>query len=225
MTESAARMNEVVSAVQPMLRERGFKKQRHAFAREVEGGITHSIQFVMGRHEPHPDRRPGLYGAFTVEVGVFVDAVAELAGEAKPRFVRAFDCQFRERAGVLFEGEDTWWALDQPVPDLAEGMEVLLSDVLLPCLERLSSVDGILATWHAGELGTMFAAEINVALLHLVRGDRDAAAQMFRAELGRTDVPGYAVNLVSLGQELGLDVSMDDARVVNLLAAERDQRL
>jgi hypothetical protein len=221
VTEVAARMDEVVRAVYPLLRERGFKKQRHAFARDLGNGITHAFQFVMGRHEPHPDRQPGFYGAFTAEVGVYVEALDELVGTSKPRFVRPYDCQFRERAGMLLEGEDTWWALDRRLEDLAAGMADLVTEIAFPWFDRLTTVDDILASWHAGTLRTMFVAEVNIALLHYAQGEPDVAADMFRTELGRTDHRGAAERLVALGQGLGLEVSMGDAKVVNLLEAER----
>jgi hypothetical protein len=47
-------MDEVVRAVHPLLRDHGFKEQRHAFARDLDNQITHAFQFVMGHHEPHP---------------------------------------------------------------------------------------------------------------------------------------------------------------------------
>lgn len=225
MSEPAARMDEVVRAVHPLLREHGFKKQRHAFPRDVGAGITHAIQFEMGRYEPHPDRRPGLYGAFRVEMGVYVDAIAELLGEPKPRFVRAYECHFRECPGALVEGEDTWWTLDQPLGDLAEGTAELLSGVALPWLDSLDTVDGILAAWHAGELRTAPQPLYAVAMLHYARGDRRVATEMLRAELGRTQHRGAAEHLVALARRLGLDLSMDDARVVQLLEAERHQRM
>jgi hypothetical protein len=132
-------MDEVVRRVQPLRCEHGFRKQRHAFARDLPQGITHAVLFELGRHEPHPDRRPGYHGAFHVELGVYVDAVAELLGEAKPRFVRPYDRQLREWAGSLVYGDDTWWRLDQPVDVLAEAMGELLLEVVLLAAERVPS--------------------------------------------------------------------------------------
>lgn len=225
MSEPAAKMNEVVRGVHPVLRGRSFKKQRHAFARDLTEGITHAIQFEMGRYEPHPDRRPGYYyGAFRVEMGVYVEAIAKLLGESRPRFVRAYDCHFREWPRALLDREDTWWTLDQPLRDLAEGMTELVEEVALPWLDRLDSVDGILAAWHSGELRTAYVSEVTVAILHYAGGDQEAAVEMLRTELGRTDHVGAAENLVALSQRLGFGLSMDDANVVKLLEAERQQR-
>jgi hypothetical protein len=223
VTDAATRMDEVVRAVHPLLREHGFKKERHAFARDLDNQITHAFQFVMGRHEPHPDRQPGLYGAFTAEVGVYVDAVDELVGKPKPRFVRPYDCHFRERLGMLIDGDDTWWTLDQPIDQLAGGMQELVSEIVLPWLERLTAIDDILTAWHARKLPTIFVADVNVALLHYARGEQDVAADMIRTELRRTDHRRAAERLVALAQHLGLDVSMEDAKVINLLEAERSE--
>jgi hypothetical protein len=222
VSDPAATMEEVVRRLHPQLRKHGFKKQRHAFARDLADGITQAVAFEMGRYEPHPDRRPGpYYGAFRVELGVYVDAVAELHGDPKPRFVRPYDCHLRESVGLLVDGEDTWWTLDQPVDDLADGMAELLSEVVLPWLEGLAAIDAILDAWHEGALRRVLASDVTFALLHYARGDRDVAEEMLRSRLGRTEGRGAAENLVALARRLGLDVSMDDATLVNFLAAER----
>lgn len=218
-------MNEVLRAVHPLLRDSGFKKQGHAFARNGGLGITHALQFVMRRHELHPDHQPGLYGAFMVELGVYLDAVDELLTRPRPRFVRPYDCHIRERVGALLDEEDVWWTLAQPLDDLGAAMAELVSEFALPWFDRLTSVDEVLEAWDVGDLSSMFAPEVAVALLHYFRGEQEVAAEIIRGEVGRTHHRAAAEHFVALGRRLGLDISMDDANVVNLLAAERRQRV
>jgi Domain of unknown function (DUF4304) len=224
MTAAAARMDEIVRAVEPLMRECGFRKRRHVFARDVGDGLTQSLQFLMGRFEPHPDRRPALYGAFTVELGVFVDAIATLHEQPEPRFVHPYDCHFRQRVGDLLDGEDVWWQLDQPAGLLTAAMEALLGDVIVPHLDRLDSGGAILSAWESGALRSVFASDVNVALLHYSLGDRDESTRILRRELARTQHRGAAETLVALGGRLGLELTMDDAKIVSMLAAERESR-
>ena len=218
-------MREVVGRLQPLLRRHGFRKQRHAFARDLAQGLTHAVVFEMGRCEPHPDRQPGpYYGSFRVECGVHVDAVGELYGDPKPRFVRPADCHLRTWAGALLSGEDSWWTLDQPVEDLAEGMTQPLAEVIRPWLDGLVSIDAIVEARQHGRLGGVLASEVTFGLLDYARGDRAPAARTLRSELARTQNRRAAERIVALGRRLGLGLSMDDAAIVTLLAAERDPR-
>jgi Domain of unknown function (DUF4304) len=225
VTAVAARMDEIVRAVEPLMRKRGFRKRRHVFARDVGEGLTQSVQLLMGRFEPHPDRRPGLYGAFTLELGVFVDAIAALDGQAKPRFVHPYDCHFRQRVGDLLDGEDVWWELEQPAGMLTDATEAVLAETVLPHLDRLDAGDAVLSAWESGALRSVFASDVNAALLHYAQGHRDESARILRRELGRTQHRGAAETLVALGRRLRLDLTMDDARIVSLLAAERESRV
>jgi hypothetical protein len=135
--------------------------------------------------------------------------------------LRVSDPAATMEVALLVDGEDTWWTLDQPVDDLADGMAELLSEVVLPWLEGLAAVDAILDAWHEGALRRALASDVTLALLHYARGDRDVAEEMLRSRLGGTEGRGAAENLVALARRLGLDVSMDDATLVNFLAAER----
>ena len=44
-------MKEVVGELHPLLKERGFRKQRHTFNRECEAGLTQVVNFQMGPYD------------------------------------------------------------------------------------------------------------------------------------------------------------------------------
>src|SRR5436305_15271345 len=101
-------------AVAPALRASGFRKQRNVFNRESESGLVQVIGFQMGQHMPPgtpevPGLRPNLYGAFTINLGLYFSEVAEPLGRPKPKFVRDLHCHVRQRLGLLLsDPADTW---------------------------------------------------------------------------------------------------------------------
>jgi hypothetical protein len=218
-------MDDVVRRIQPHLRAAGFRKQRNAFARAVADGVQHAVAFQMGRHEPSPDRQPGLYGAFTVELGVYFEQVARVRDARAPRFVRPYDCHVRQRLGFLLpEPHDRWWTLDQPADTIAEAMIEALDEVALPWLDALSTPQAVLAAKAAGDSTVrdcVVVPPVVVAALHYVSGDHHAAAEVVRHEVRTTQARGAAENFVDWAQRLGLDVSMDDATIVHMLEQER----
>ena len=67
-------MEAAVAAAAPLLRECGFRKQRHRFNAETEPDLTQVLTFQMGAHQPPgteiPGLRENLYGAFTINLGL-----------------------------------------------------------------------------------------------------------------------------------------------------------
>jgi hypothetical protein len=225
MGEYAARMRQVVEHVEPLLRKRGYTQRGHAFMRRVDDDVTHAITFQAGRFELAEERRPGLHGSFTLECGVWLRAVADLRSEQAPAFVRSYDCHVRQRAGMLLpEREDTWWRLDGDTDVLGVAMAGLLEDVVLPWLEALASAEAVLSAHASGDATLtdhIVMPPLVVAELERARGDSAAATAIVRAELGKTQHRPAAEHLVAWAQSVGLDVSMEDATIVNMLAAER----
>ena len=225
MGQYAGLMRQVVGHAVPVLRERGYVTRGSSFMRRPAGGVVHAITFQMGRFELAEDRRPGLHGAFTLECGVWLQAVADLRGERIPSFVRAYDCHVRQRVGSLLpEREDTWWSLDGDAEALGGAVAQLVEEVVLPWLGRLTSPDAILALHASGDATVadhVVMPPVVSAALELARGDSAAATAIVRAELGKTQHAAAAEHLVEWGRSVGLDVSMEDAKVVNMLSAER----
>lgn len=224
MTAPAAQMDEVVRQVAPLLRAHRFKKQRHAFARDSDAGAVQALLFQMGRFEPSEERRPGLYGAFTVELGIWFADIARLSGETPPKFVRPYDCHLRQRLGFLLgEQDDTWWSLDEPATLIAEAMSEAFEEIALPWLDRLSTPQALLDALAADDptVKDWYMPTTVRAALHYINGDRQAATDVVRRDVAGTQHRGAAERLVSWAQQIGLDVSMDDAKVMNMLERER----
>jgi hypothetical protein len=112
-------MSAVVANIAPSLKAEGFKKRRHSFNRTTEPGVTQVVHFQMGPSDPpgttyFPPVRVNLYGKFTLNLGVFLDDVHYALGTGPvPAWINEYDCQLRQRIGLLLPArEDTWWSLD-----------------------------------------------------------------------------------------------------------------
>ena len=177
-------MSRVVAALAPTLKEARFRKRRFGFNRDRADDLVQVVHFQMGSKLPPgasevPPIRLDMYGTFTINLGVFVPALARQLARPLPKdWINEYDCHLRERVGMLFaEPADTWWSLADS--DLAtEAAREALVNFALPWLDSVSTVDDIIRHYqtqgrHAVGLGP--AAPLYVALLHLDRGNLDAA--------------------------------------------------
>lgn len=213
-SEYAAKLAEAVRAVAPLLRERGFKKQRNAFNRESEPGLVQVITFQMGAHQPPgtveiPGLRESLYGAFTINLGLHFDEVREL-GRLKPRgkFVREGECHVTTRIGnLLRDGADVWWKLDLPEDELRTLVRQLISDRALPFLDRFDSRGALLDGWHNSDPNVRYTPAFTIAVIHATRGDTAVAEELIAAELRETERPGTRKNIIDAAQSLGLRIA------------------
>jgi hypothetical protein len=208
-------MGTATSAVAPLLRKHGFKKQRNAFNRETEPGLVQVIGFQMGRHMPPgtPEisgTRDDLYGAFTINVGLWFDEVVERA-KPKAKFVREPDCHLRQRIGsLLTDPADTWWKLDIADDGLVTLANELISEYALPFLDQLDSREAVLAAWHRGDPALADHATLApyvIAVLHAKRGETEAAEEIVASEI-RNLGPGHpkVEGLLAAAAKLGLNV-------------------
>jgi hypothetical protein len=214
-TEFATKMAEAVRAVAPTLRQQGFKKQRNVFNRDVEPGMTQVLGFQMGAHQPPgayeiPGLRENLYGAFTVNLGIYLEEVREARPFVlpKPKFVNASHCHITVRLGWLLpDRADTWWRLDLPREELAALVRELVEETAVPFLEKLKSRDALLEAWYARDPTVREQTRpFVIAVVHAARGETAAAEKMMAAELVQTDHAGARERLRETAERLGLRV-------------------
>ena len=84
-TETAKWMDELQAKLRPFLKDQGFRMRARTCNRETAEGLTHVINFQMGRFDPPgapeiPGLRDNLYGMFTVNVGVCVPEINIVTG-------------------------------------------------------------------------------------------------------------------------------------------------
>jgi hypothetical protein len=212
-TAYARAMKEVVRELHPLLKERGFRKQRHNFNRECEVGLIQVVNFQMGPYEVGdpveiPGFRENLYGLFAVNLGIFIDELhGYFSEEPRPKFVAEYYCEIRRRLGEMLpvEGE-VWWRLDADPLAVAAEVRRALEEYGLPFLEDLTSRDRIIRGWYrtGDSIGFPPRGALAIALLHWERGEKDVAGQLVRSYLARELAPGHRDYVEKLVAPLGL---------------------
>jgi hypothetical protein len=193
-------MREVVQELAPLLKARGFRKQRHTFNRESEPGLVQVVNFQMGPYDVGdpveiPGLRENLYGKFALNLGVFIEELHDHFSEvARPRFIAEPYCEIRRRLGELMPGEgEFWWNLNADIGAVAADVRSAFEEYGLPFLDGLKNRDAIIRTWYrtGDEIGFAPRGALAIALLHWERGEKDVAAQMIRRYLASDLPPGH----------------------------------
>jgi hypothetical protein len=99
------------------LKPLGFKKNGRTFNRRLDNGIIQVINFQSGQYpigENYivPGLRENLYGKFVVNLGVCVESLYKFQTPAETKkYYKEYQCQIRERLGILLTGQDYWWII------------------------------------------------------------------------------------------------------------------
>jgi hypothetical protein len=206
-------MKEVVRELHPLLKEHGFRKQRHTFNRECEPGLVQVVNFQMGPYDPPgtveiPGFRENLYGKFAVNLGIFVEELhGYFSREPRPKFVGEYYCEIRRRLGEMMPGEgEYWWSLDANPVAVAADVRRALEDHGLPFLESLTSRDVIIRAWYrtGDSIGFPPRGALAIALLHWERGEKEVAEKLVRTYLGSELAPAHRDYVKDLVARLGL---------------------
>jgi hypothetical protein len=212
----ARAMKEIVRELHPLLKKRGFRKQRHTFNRECEPGLIQVVNFQMGPYEVGdpveiPGLRENLYGKFAVNLGVFIEELHDhFSHTPRPRFVAEYYCEIRRRLGEMMPGPgEYWWSLDHAPAVVADDVRQALVEYGLPFLDDLISRDLVLRAWYrtGNSVGFSPRGDLAIALLHWERGERDVAASVVRRYLGADLSPGHRDYVEKLVAALGLPTS------------------
>src|SRR5450631_794281 len=195
-SKSAEEMDELQSRLRPFLEESGFRMRSRTCNRKTSDGLTHVINFQMGRFDPPgtsyiPWFRKNLYGKFTVNVGVYVPEVASEIDGASPRSsIQEPDCCVRKRLGALGpERSDLWWSVRSEKKTVAE-VRLRLDRDAFPWFRRFETRDSLLQELEKAEetWGTGGPPRIICAILLAHRGQTEKAREnlILRPESGQT---------------------------------------
>ncbi len=182
-------MDRLQANLRPFLKEHGFRMKGRTANRATSDGLTHVINFQMGKFDPPgtsyiPWLRRNLYGKFTVNIGVYVPEVATLRYVAKKRsFAPEIECCVRMRLGHLGgELADRWWDLpgnQKTETDLWRRFETNA----LPFLARLESRDLLLQEFEANpEIGGP-GSRITRAIMLVARGLTEPAKSLLSEQI------------------------------------------
>jgi Domain of unknown function (DUF4304) len=213
-TVQAEQMDAVATALRPFFKERGFRAEKRTFNRRTSDGLTHVLQFQMGRFDPPgtnfiPVLRENMYGKFTVNVGVYVPEVFNLMfGCEKRSFIQEVDCCVRRRLGELGpHHQDLWWPAGADAR-IVDDLRVRCERDVLPFFAKFETRDATLKELR--ELIETSAPggppRIVCAVILANRGQLDDARMLLETQIREAAEPRHTEYVLGLATKLGLDV-------------------
>jgi uncharacterized protein DUF4304 len=216
MTKSAfaSTFDNLQKRLDPLLRDLGFRKSSRTYNRTTADGLTHVIDFQMGRFDPPgtthiPGLRKNLYGLFAVNLGVYVPEVARHHGGGEPKsVVRDANCCIRTR---LTHGTQTqsWWKITDDDALVIE-LRQRLQNAAFPLFQRFENRDQILNEFQTASDNTdlMATPRIVCAIILLNRGEREQARELLAAQArDQTRHPGHPAYVMDLARRLGIEIA------------------
>ena len=199
------------SQLAPLMAEHGLRKRGRSFYRLTPDGLTHIVHLQMGSFDPPgtthiPGLRENLYGALTINLGVYIPEVAESHGGSPKKTVQEYNCSIRARLSELSDSKDIWWELGA-LPELYAAISSRLLKYGLPWLDSLSSRDAILEVLRGrsdAPWGATSPPRIVSAIILVRRGESEKARELLRAQARETRNPGHPEYVRKLASTLGL---------------------
>jgi hypothetical protein len=209
-TKAAEEMDRLQARLDPFLQGHGFRIRSRTANRKTSDGLTHVINFQMGRFDPPgtsytPWFRKNLYGKFTVNVGVYVPEVALLRYGSKDRpFVQEVECCVRMRLGQLAgENMDRWWDLPGDYKADTDLKHRLEADAF-PFLSRLETRDLLLHELDVNPLIGGPASSMTRAIIFAARGQFEIAKGLLKERIHVTKDPGHIEFVKNLAEKIGI---------------------
>ena len=172
MTDYKIQLNEIEKSVYSFLKPQGFKKKGRTFNRQTEKGLYQVInfqsgQFPIGGNYVIPGIRESFYGTFTINLGVCIEEIYNLAYPGKPKtFYREYNCHLRLRLSKLIRGDDHWWSIGLNNEKISEEIIEGLNSKGLSWLDKFSSREKIIRNWGDDTYASL-RAKLDVALIVL----------------------------------------------------------
>jgi hypothetical protein len=209
-TKATEEMDRLQGNLRPFLKEHGFRVKARTANRATSDGLTHVINFQMGRFDPPgtsyiPWFRQNLYGKFTVNVGVYVPEVAILRYGSKERsFAAEVECCVRMRLAQLGgEKADRWWNL--PGDQRAEtDLRRRFENDAFPFLARLRNRDLLLQEFESNPVIGGPGSRITSAIILAARGLTEPARSLLSAQIRASRSIDHIEYVRRLAEQIGL---------------------
>jgi hypothetical protein len=211
-SEYAEAVDAIQSALQPFLKQNGFRVRGRTFNRMTEDGLTQVVNIQMGASYPPgavfiPGLRENLHGLFTVNLGIYVPEVARQhgGGEAKS-WVQEYHCCVRARLGELCgEGKEVWWQANadkEVIAAIRRGLELHG----IPFLDRFATRSRIITEWNgrSENMGASSPPRIVLAIIFASRGEKNRARELLNQQMLETRNPGHPAYVQTLAAKLDL---------------------
>lgn len=221
-TDNQKKLAEVSSLLhKTLLKSRGFKKRRNAFNHLTSEAITQVISFQGGSHESLAKYIPSIedipdqyYGSFTVNLGIYIPEVYELASESvwtHGDFIKESMCQIRARLGEITHGKDVWYKLDNVDTDsISQEIASLLEGYGLPFFESIDTREKLEAYLiYEARDNRRFATNplLDLMYMSLKKGDRLHAQKYLQEQYDNSfDHKPHREHLMELATKLGLEI-------------------
>lgn len=216
----AKRLDDVQADLSQTLKPLGFRRTGRTFNRATEDGVVQVVALQMWP-APIAERRnavgdfmlqfmPGLYGSFTVNLGVYFEETRRYeAGVPHRKTIRDGDCTVRTRLEVLYEAQEFYWSLKRKVGPVVDDVRLKLLDRGLAYLDRFASRTAMVEGWIAfnddSSTRTSLVARIDVALILVRQGDKAGAKRLLEEHVS---LPTYNRNhaeyVRGLAREIGV---------------------
>lgn len=138
---STKAVDEIEKTVYEYLKPFGFQKHGRTLHRFVDGDISQIVHFQNGSASKKN------YDVLWVNLGIRVPESAEhkfLISSPQKKYYREYECNIRNRLGVLVNGRDTVYHLKKDPHKIGKDIVKKLSQYVIPVFETLNSRDAIL---------------------------------------------------------------------------------
>jgi hypothetical protein len=199
-------LDEVLSAVAPLLEANGYKKSARNFV-ALAGGVGRVVQFQTSQLKKPEE------ASFTMNLLVTSVAFSEAyAGQPFPKNVASAEPVIAAGVGRLMpDGEAIWWSLEPRVKSalIAKEASALLQERVLPFLARFDGEDALLKELESDAVLPGFSAmrERCRAVLLAKRGRKTEAGKVLAALVEANSaegLEGFRDSVNQLARRLGV---------------------
>jgi hypothetical protein len=198
-SEISKRTDEVIKlGAVPPLKQLGFKKKSRTFHRTV-GETIQAINFQANKYNE------GASGSFTVNLGVYMESIAELTDGILSEAPHPSASTIWIRLGHLLpDPGDKWWQIDPEIDskDVARDLESALMEYGMPWLDRTSSRDGMRDAFSKGS-PAYFHPRAPIAL-EILDGNTEDASALLHSRLKDAANPGFVNQMTEWGRKYDL---------------------
>lgn len=199
-SDISKRIDEIIkTGIAPVLKQRGFRKAGRNFHRAA-GEAVQAINIQADKWNE------GGAGRFTVNVGVYFRAVAEIAERWVVEDVpKEYECTVRGRLGIMPKPGDKWWVLDDNSDDYQVTRDVadVLSAYGLPWLELSSTRSGLRSAFAMERQCFDFDPRSPIAL-EILDGNRERAVALLRERIKGAKNARFCIQMTEWGHSHGL---------------------
>lgn len=207
----AIAVDEIQSAIRPVLKDAGFRVKGRTFNRRMPDGLIHVLGIQMGAADPPgttyiPGIRENMHGLFAVNLGIYVPEVSIATNGADKEWVPEYYCCIRARLGALVERDkEAWWHADATASVIDDLLNAI-QGAGTRFFEQFSTRDALvdLAYHERNRVFSGTPPRIVAAVILARRGDHEKARTLLAHQIAETTNPGHPEYVRKLAQNLGL---------------------